>query len=125
MAYKLLINGELVDAAEGASEDILGPDDEKVLARVPTGSYEDVDRAAKAAAAAQEAWAEMPVSDRARALLKLADRLEEHTEELARLESENVGKPLALARWEVPFMADNLRFFAGACRCMEGKPANC
>ena len=56
-------------------------------------------------------------------LLKLADRIEQNAEELAVLEAENVGKPIGLARSEVPFMVDNLRFFAGACRCMEGKAA--
>jgi len=123
MAYKLLIKGDLVDAAEGASEDIVNPDDESVLATVPTGGIEDVNRAVEAAAAAQEAWAATPPGERARALLKLADRIEEHGDQLARLESENVGKPLQYAKWEMPFMADNLRFFAGACRLMEGKAA--
>ena len=56
-------------------------------------------------------------------LLKLADRIEQNAEELAVLEADNVGKPIGLARSEVPFMVDNLRFFAGACRCMEGKAA--
>ena len=82
-----------------------------------------MDRAVDAAAAAFETWQDTTPAERSLMLLKLADRIEQNAEELAVLEADNVGKPIGLARSEVPFMVDNLRFFAGACRCMEGKAA--
>lgn len=118
---KMFINGEFVEALSGETESIINPATEGKIQDVPVGGAEDVDRAVSAAAKAFEAWAETPPGERALALLRLADRLEENAEELAQLESHNVGKPISLARSEVPFMADNLRFFAGAARCLEGK----
>jgi 1-pyrroline dehydrogenase len=118
---KMFINGELVDSASGETEAIINPATEEILGHVPVGGSEDVDRAVRAASAAFEGWSATPPGERAHALLKLADRLEAHAEELAQLESRNVGKPISLARGEVPFMADNLRFFAGAGRCLEGR----
>jgi 1-pyrroline dehydrogenase len=118
---KMFINGEFVDSASGETEAILNPATEETLGRVPVGGAEDVDRAVKAAHAAFEGWSSTPPGERAHALLKLADLIEAHAEELAQLESKNVGKPISLARGEVPFMADNLRFFAGAGRCLEGR----
>ena len=118
-----LVDGALVPALDGRTETLLCPATEAPLGDVPVGSERDVDRAVDAAARAFEGWAATPPRDRAAALLKLADRIEAHAEELAQLESRNVGKPIALARSEVPFMADNLRFFAGAARCLEGRAA--
>lgn len=118
---KMFINGEFVEAASGETEQIVNPATEESLGQVPVGGNEDVNRAVEAASAAFEDWAATPPGVRAGALLKLADRLEEHAAELAALESRNVGKPIGLAQSEVPFMADNLRFFAGAARCMEGR----
>lgn len=118
---KMFINGEFVNSATGETEAIINPATEETLGQVPVGGSEDVDRAVRAASFAFEGWSATPPGERAHALLKLADRLEEHAEELAQMESRNVGKPISLARGEVPFMADNLRFFAGAARCMEGR----
>lgn len=118
---KMFINGEFVDSASGQTEAIINPATEETLGQVPVSGAEDVDRAVKAAHAAFEGWSATPPGERARALLKLADLLEDNAEELAQLESKNVGKPISLARGEVPFMADNLRFFAGAGRCLEGR----
>jgi 1-pyrroline dehydrogenase len=118
---KMFINGEFVDSASGEAEEIVNPATEEVLEKVPTGGAEDVERAVRAAHFAFESWSETTPGERATALIKLADRLEENAEELAQLESRNVGKPISLARSEVPFMADNLRFFAGAGRLLEGK----
>ena len=86
--------------------------DERVLGKVPQGGEKDVDRAVSAAAAAFEKWQETTPADRSLLLLRLADVIEKNAEELAVLESQNVGKPIGLARSEVPFMVDNLRFFA-------------
>jgi 1-pyrroline dehydrogenase len=121
--YKNFVNGQMVDAVEGKDEPIISPVNEAVIARVPLGTAKDVDRAVDAAASAFEKWQDSTPGERSLMLLKLADRIEAHAEELAALEAQNVGKPIGLARSEVPFLVDNLRFFAGACRCMEGKAA--
>src|SRR6201999_244292 len=85
---------------------------------------EDVDRAVKAARSAFDGWANTTPGERSLALLKLADALEEHGDELAELEARNAGKPLqAVKDDEIPALVDNLRFFAGAARNLEGKAA--
>ncbi|MGH9316943.1 MAG: gamma-aminobutyraldehyde dehydrogenase [Thermoanaerobaculia bacterium] len=121
--YRMFINGQAVDAVEGQEDTIVNPATEQPLAKVPKGSERDVDRAVGAAAAAFEKWGQTTPGERSLALLKLADGIEQHAEELAQLEAENVGKPISLARSELPFLIDNLRFFAGACRCLEGRAA--
>ncbi len=122
-SYRNFVNGELVASVEGREEPIISPVDERTLATVPTGTEKDVDRAVAAAATAFETWQDSTPAERSLMLLKLADVVEKNAEELAALEAENVGKPIGLASSEVPFMVDNLRFFAGACRVLEGKAA--
>jgi 1-pyrroline dehydrogenase len=122
-SYKNFVNGDFVEAVDGRDEEILNPANEKPVAKVPTCGEKDVDRAVAAAAGAFETWGDSTPADRAAALLKLADVIEKNGDELASLEAENVGKPLWLAKSEIPFMVDNLRFFAGAARCLEGKAA--
>jgi len=106
-----------------ATMDVLNPATGEVIARVPSGTAEDVDAAVDAAKAALPDWLETTPGERAEMLLRLADLLDAHAEELARIESRNVGKPLSFARDEMPVCADNLRFFAGAARLLEGKSA--
>jgi betaine-aldehyde dehydrogenase len=121
---KNFIDGEFVDPADGQSEPILNPATGEAIAEAPLSTPADVDRAVKAAGAAWEGWAATTPGDRALALLKLADAIEEHADELAELESDNAGKPInAFRDDEIPFMVDNLRFFAGAARCLEGRAA--
>ncbi len=122
-SYKNFVHGQMVDAVEGQSEPIISPVNEETIGRVPKCTEKDVDRAVDAAAAAFETWQDSTPAERSGMLLKLADRIEQNADELAALEAENVGKPIGLAKSEVPFMVDNLRFFAGACRCLEGKAA--
>jgi 1-pyrroline dehydrogenase len=122
-SYQNFVNGKMVDAVEGQVDTIINPADESILGKVPKCGEKDVDRAVDAAVAAFETWQDTTPGERSLMLLKLADRIEQNAEELAVLEADNVGKPIALARSEVPFMVDNLRFFAGACRCMEGRAA--
>ncbi|HET8529311.1 MAG TPA: gamma-aminobutyraldehyde dehydrogenase [Gaiellaceae bacterium] len=122
-SYRCLIGGEFVDSASGETMEVLAPATGEVIASVPRCSAEDVDRAVAAARAAWPAWSEKTPKDRSELLHRLADVLEEHAEELAQLESANVGKPLLASRDEMPFSADNLRFFAGAARVLEGKSA--
>jgi 1-pyrroline dehydrogenase len=122
-AYKNFVGGEWVDAVEGETMEVLNPATGDVIAEVPRGTQADVDRAVAAANEALPDWLEKTPKDRMELLLKLADLMDEHAEELARLESLNVGKPMSIARDEMPFSADNLRFFAGAARNLEGKSA--
>ena len=118
------IDGAFVDPAEGQTEPVLDPSTGEPIAEAPLSRKADVDRAVKAARTAFDGWAVTTPGERAQALLKLADTIEEHGDELAELESANAGKPIAAFRDdEVPFMVDNLRFFAGAGRCLEGKSA--
>src|SRR5713226_6190220 len=103
--------------------EVLNPSTGEVIAEVPRGGERDVERAVGAASKALPDWLEKTPKDRMELLLRLADVMEQHGEELARLESLNVGKPMWIARDEIPFSADNLRFFAGAARNLEGKSA--
>ena len=121
--FRMFIGGEFVDAAGGRTESIINPATEDVIAEVPTGTPEDVDRAVRAAASAFAGWAATPPAERAAALLKLADRIEERYDEFTDLEALNGGKPIRDARGEVPFAVDNIRFFAGAGRILEGRAA--
>ena len=113
-----LVGGELRDAVEGATREILNPATGEVIARVPEGTGADVERAVAAARAARIPWRDTTPGRRQELLLALADVLDRHSEELAALESLNVGKPHALAAEELPICADELRFFAGAARTM-------
>jgi betaine-aldehyde dehydrogenase len=118
------INGEFADAADGATEDVINPSTGDVIAQAPLSSAEDVDRAVAAARQAFESWSTATPGERSTALLKLADAIEENADVLADLESADAGKPRkAFFEDEIPFMADNLRFFAGAARNLEGKAA--
>jgi betaine-aldehyde dehydrogenase len=117
------VNGERAPS-DGETEAILNPATGEELARAHNSTPADVDRAVRAARAAFEDWSQTTPAQRAMALLALADAIEGHGEEIARLEALNAGKPLAaVARDEIPAMADNLRFFAGAARCLEGRAA--
>src|SRR5216110_2854814 len=120
---KNFVGGEWVDAVEGGTMEVINPATGETIAEVPRGTEADVDRAVEAAKKALPEWLETTPGERAEALLKLADAIDEHTEELAELESHNVGKPLSAARDELPVCSDNFRFFAGAGRVLEGKSA--
>ena len=122
-SYKNLVGGEWVDSASGETMEVLNPATGETIAEVPRGTAEDVGRAVDAATKALPEWLETTPGERAEALLKLADLLDEHAEELAQLESTNVGKPLPAARDEMPVSSDNIRFFAGVARLLEGKSA--
>ena len=120
---KNFVGGEWVDAASGETMEVLNPSTGEVIAEVARSAAEDVERAVEAARKAYEQWSEKTPKDRMELLLKLADVIDDNAEELTRLESQNVGKPMSIAADEMPFSADNLRFFAGAARTLEGKAA--
>jgi betaine-aldehyde dehydrogenase len=118
------IDGEFVDAADGVTEEVTNPATGEVIAEMQLSTEKDVDRAVAAAKRAFPGWAATTPGERAAAILKLADLLEEHAEELADLESADAGKPRGVfLEDEMPFLCDNLRFFAGAGRVLEGKSA--
>ncbi|MCW2529447.1 MAG: aldehyde dehydrogenase [Pseudonocardiales bacterium] len=118
------INGELVEAADGRRADLIDPSTGEVFGSAPVSSAEDVDQAYQASATAFESWRDSTPSERQRALLKFADALEARQDEIVAAESENTGKPIQLTLdEEIPPMLDQLRFFAGAARVLEGKSA--
>jgi betaine-aldehyde dehydrogenase len=118
------IDGEFVDPADGQTEPVFNPATNEAVAEAPVSTEEDVDRAVAAARAAFDGWAATTPGERSLALLKLADRIEKHGDEIAELEAVNAGKPLqAVKDDEITFMVDNLRYFAGAARNLEGKAA--
>jgi 1-pyrroline dehydrogenase len=121
--YKNYVGGEWLDGVDGEVMEVLNPATGETIAEVPSGTEGDVDRAVAAAKRALSDWMETTPAERASHLLALADAIEQNGEEIARLESQNVGKPLGAARDEIPIIVDNLRFFAGAARCLEGKAA--
>ncbi|HEY2373543.1 MAG TPA: gamma-aminobutyraldehyde dehydrogenase [Gaiellaceae bacterium] len=122
-SYQAFIGGSWADSSSGETMEVIAPATGEVIAEVPKCSAEDVDRAVEAAKTALPDWLDKTPKERSELLHKLADVMDEHAEELAQLESLNVGKPLMASRDEMPFSADNLRFFAGAARQLEGKSA--
>lgn len=123
MHTQLLINGQLLEG-EGPSHDVLNPSLGTTLVSIKEASAAQVDAAVRAADHAFDAWSQTAPKDRSGLLLKLADAIEAHAEELARLESDNCGKPYSAAlNDEIPAIADVFRFFAGASRCLNGSAA--
>jgi aminobutyraldehyde dehydrogenase len=121
--HKNFVGGEWVEAVEGGTMEVLNPATGETIAEVPSGTAADVDRAVEAAARAWPEWLDSTPAERAELLLKLADIVDANADELAEIESRNVGKPLSYAKDEMPVCADNLRFFAGAARVLEGRSA--
>lgn len=124
MNVRNFVNGVSVDAQDGRTSDLVDPTTGAVFATAPVSTKADIDAAYSAAAEAFETWGNTTPSERQKALLKIADALESHAEELIALESQNTGKPLAVtAAEEIPPMIDQIRFFAGAARVLEGRSA--
>ncbi|MGC9665475.1 gamma-aminobutyraldehyde dehydrogenase [Planosporangium sp. 12N6] len=119
-----VIDGTLVDAADGRTMDLIDPSTGEVFGTAPQSGAEDVDRAYASAARAFETWRDTTPAERQRALLRFADAVEARGAELVAAESENTGKPLALtADEELAPSVDQIRFFAGAARLLEGRSA--
>jgi betaine-aldehyde dehydrogenase len=115
------VGGEHRDAADGRTTALVNPSTGEEFAEAPLSGQADVDAAMQAAVRGFEQWREATPSERSRALLRIADRMEERAEELVRLESENTGKPFQLTMdEEVPPALDQIRFFAGAARMLQG-----
>ena len=119
---EMFIDGKFVSSAGEETVPVVNPATGEVIAEVPNGSEEDVDRAVRAAQQAfDDVWFDTTPGERAQMMLKLADAIEANAEEIGRIESENVGKPFkSVMTDEMPVMVDHLRFFAGAARVMGG-----
>jgi len=118
------IDGASVDAQSGSRSDLVDPTTGEVFAQAPVSQAADIDAAYAAAERAFEVWGNTTPAERQMALLKIADAIESHADELIALESQNTGKPLALvASEEIPPMVDQIRFFAGAARVLDGRAA--
>ena len=118
------VDGRQVDPAEGKTYPLINPSTGEEFAQAPASSQPDVDDACAAARRAFPSWRDTTPSERSLALIRIADALESRAEELVRLESENTGKPIQLTLdEEIPPMIDQIRFFAGAARVLEGRSA--
>ena len=118
------VNGRSVPASDGATSEILDPSTGQVYAQAPVSGSIDVDAALRAAAAAFQTWRETTPAQRSLALLRFAGAIEARAEDLVEAESRNTGKPVGMTRTdEVPPLADELRFFAGAARVLAGRSA--
>ncbi len=118
------VGGEHVSPTDGRFYDVVNPATGEAYAQAPSSGRQDVDLAFAVAEKAFESWRDSTPSERQLALLRIADAIEERAEEIVRAESENTGKPYSLTmEEEIPAMVDQIRFFAGAARILEGKSA--
>jgi betaine-aldehyde dehydrogenase len=118
------INGKSVPSSSGKTQDLINPATGEVFAKAPVSNAADIDAAMKSAASAFESWRDSTPGERQKAINKIADAIEARAEELIRVESENTGKPIAVTRQEeIGPMLDQIRFFAGAARHLEGRSA--
>src|ERR1700691_4342470 len=119
-----LVNGKFTDASDGRTSDVIDPSTGEVYAHAPVSGRADVDAAMRAAANAFGGWRDATPSERSLALFRIADAIEARADELVAAECRNTGKPVALTRSEeVPPSVDQIRFFAGAARVLEGRSA--
>src|SRR3989442_755443 len=121
--HEMFIGGEWTPGTGGDMQEVVNPATGKVIAHVPMGTDKDVDRAVEAARKAFDGgWSDSTPRDGSERMLKLADAIAANGDEFARIESENVGKPLAATKSEeIPPIVDCIRFFAGAARVLEGR----
>ena len=118
------VNGKLTDASDGRTSDVIDPSTGEVYAHAPVSGRQDVDAAMQAAANAFEGWRDATPSERSLAMIRIADAIEARADELVEAETRNTGKPVALTRSEeIPPSVDQIRFFAGAARVLEGRSA--
>jgi 1-pyrroline dehydrogenase len=122
--WQQYIGGAWVDSGRGESEPDVNPATGGSVGTIQVGTREDADAAVEAAQKAfDEVWFDTPAKERSAMMFALADAMDADAENLAQLEAEDVGKPIAVSRADIPFITDNLRFFAGAARHLEGKSA--
>jgi 1-pyrroline dehydrogenase len=122
--WQQFIGGKWVDSGRGEAEPDVNPATGESVSTIQVGTREDADAAVEAAQKAfDEVWFDTPAKERSAMMFALADAMDADAENLAQLEAEDVGKPIAVSRADIPFITDNLRFFAGAARLLEGKSA--
>src|SRR3989344_4876193 len=122
--YFNFINGKEIKSSSNQTLDVFNPYIQKTIAKVQRSNKKDVDEAVNSARKAFEIWSSATPAERASKFYKLAELLEENLEKFAKLESQNQGKSIKMAReGDLPFSIDNLKFYAGACRILEGKSA--
>jgi 1-pyrroline dehydrogenase len=120
--WRQFIGGKWVDSGRSETEPDINPATGESVSAIQVGTREDADAAVEAAQRAyDEIWFDTPPKERSAMLFKLADAMDADAENLAQLEAGDVGKPISVSRADVPFISDNLRFFAGAARHLEGK----
>ena len=118
------IGGQWTDPKSDRRADLVDPSTGEVFASAPVSGPGDVDAAMSAAAGAAEGWRDATPGERSLALIRIADAIEARADELVAAESQNTGKPIGLTRSEeIPPMVDQIRFFAGAARMLEGRAA--
>src|SRR5438105_142148 len=123
-ALQNFVNGKYVNVSDGRTSDVIDPSTGEVYAQAPVSSRQDVDAAMQAAAAAFEGWRDTTPSERSLAMFRIADAMEKRADDIVAAETRNTGKPVALtASEEVPPAVDQIRFFAGAARVLEGRSA--
>jgi 1-pyrroline dehydrogenase len=121
----MFINGGWVDSSSGETVEDINPATGEVIAETQRATVEDVDLAVAASKKAfEDVWSDTTPAERSAMLLALADKIDEDAEELAHLESIDVGKPIEVSKADIPFISDNLRYFAGAARNPEGKSSS-
>jgi betaine-aldehyde dehydrogenase len=121
---KNFVGGKYTDTRDGRTSDVIDPSTGEAYTQAPVSSAEDVDAALRTAAEAFPVWRDATPAERSLALLKIADAVEARAQEFAEVEGRNTGKPIALTMSEeMPPIADQLRFFAGAARVLEGRSA--
>ena len=120
--FRNFINGRFVDAQSGETTDVINPATGAVYGKATLSRDADVESAMKAAEAGFEVWRDSTPSERSLALFRIADAIEARAGDLVAAEVENTGKPIAMTTSEeIPPMVDQIRFFAGAARHLEGK----
>src|SRR6201986_3407232 len=123
-ALQNFVNGKYVDASDGRASDVIDPSTGEVYAQAPVSGRQDVDAAMQAAAAAFEGWRDTTPSERSLAMIRIADAMEKRADDTVAAKTRTTGKPVALtASEEVPPAVDQIRFFAGAARVLEGRSA--
>jgi betaine-aldehyde dehydrogenase len=121
---KNFVGGKYADTRDGRTSDVIDPSTGEAYTQAPVSSAEDVDAALRTAAEAFPGWRDATPAERSLALLRIADAVEARAQEFAEVEGRNTGKPIALTMSEeMPPIADQLRFFAGAARVLEGRSA--
>jgi betaine-aldehyde dehydrogenase len=123
-ALQNFVNGTYTDATGGRTSDVIDPSTGEVYAQAPISGRPDVDAAMEAAANAFAGWRDATPSERSLAMFRIADAIEKRADDIIEAETRNTGKPVAvMAAEEVPPAADQIRFFAGAARVLEGRSA--